>query len=208
MDTGTEPARPGGTTSVRRGPKAKRGEVASRILAAARASFAANGYAGTTLRAVAADAGVDSALVPYYFSDKAGLLAACLELPDGFAEAVAAAAATPARGRGRALIEAMLSQWEDPAFTETFRSIILTAAHEPVAMERLRQVFAETILAAMSRNLEGDERYLRASLVASQIIGVAMTRYVWRVGALAELSNEEVVRYIAPTIQRYITGAL
>jgi AcrR family transcriptional regulator len=182
--------------------------VADRVLAAARASFASNGYAGTTLRAVAADAGVDSALVPYYFSDKAGLLAACLELPEGFADAVAAAAATPARGRGRALIDAMLSQWEDPAFAEIFRSIILTAAHEPVAMERLRQVFAGTILAAMSRTLDGEERYLRASLIASQIIGVAMTRYIWRVGALAELSPENVARYIAPTIQRYITGTL
>jgi AcrR family transcriptional regulator len=160
------------------------------------------------VRAVATNAGVDSALVPYYFSDKTGLLAACLELPGDFGETVAAAAAAPARRRGRALIDAMLKQGEDPAFAEVFRAMILAAAHEPLAMERLRQLFAETILAAMTRNFDAEERQLRASLVASQLIGVAMTRYVWRVGSLAALSAQDLARYIAPTIQRYITGAL
>lgn len=195
-------------TEKRRGPKGQRGAVADRILGAARSSFATSGYAGTTLRSVADAAEVDPALITYYFADKTGLLAACLEPPPNFARTVAAAAAAPPLIRGRALVEAMLSQWEDPAFAEISRSIILTAAHEPVAMDRLRQLLAGTILPAVASNLDGQERYLRVGLIASQMVGVAITRYVWRVGALADLTPEEVAKHVAPTIQRYLSGPL
>jgi AcrR family transcriptional regulator len=197
-----------GGTPGQRGPKGPRGELADRILSAARASFGTVGYAQTTLRAVAAAADVDPALVTYYFAGKAGLFEAALEPPEGLGDRVKSAASAPLLERGRALIEAMLAQWEDPAFAEIFRSLILTAAHEPLAMERLREVFTGTLLAAMSETLDGEERALRASLVSSQVIGVAMTRYVWRVGAIAELGAEDVSRYIGPTIQRYLSGPL
>jgi hypothetical protein len=95
-----------------------------------------------------------------------------------------------------------------PGLAEVLRSIILTAAHEPTAMQRLRGVFAGSLLTAVAGHLDDDERTLRAGLVASQLIGVAMARYVWRVGALAELHRDQVVRYIAPTIQRYLAGRL
>jgi AcrR family transcriptional regulator len=192
----------------RRGPKAARGEIAERILVAARTSFATRGYAGTTLHDVAAAAGVDRALVTYYFTGKAGLLAAAIQPPEGFIEDVLRASSAPLRQRGRALAENMLTQWETPGLAEVLRSIILTAAHEPTAMQRLRGVFTGNLLAAVAGHLGDDERTLRAGLVASQLIGVAMARYVWRVGALAELDRDQVVRYIAPTIQRYLTGRL
>jgi AcrR family transcriptional regulator len=198
----------GSSPGGRRGPKAQRGEVADLVLSSARASFATRGYAGTTMRSVAVLAGVDPALVTYYFSSKEGLLAAALEPPPRMGQVIAAAAAAPIRKRGKALVEALVSQWEDPAFADISRSIILTAAHEQIAMERLRQVFAVSILAAVSENLDAGERFLRVGLVASQMIGVAMARYVWQVGALAELPPEDVVRYVAPTVQRYLSGTL
>jgi AcrR family transcriptional regulator len=192
----------------RRGPKAARGEIAERILTAARTSFATRGYAGTTVRDVAAAARVDHALVTYYFTSKAGLLAAAMQPPVGFVEDAMRASAAPLRHRGRALTENMLTQWETPGPAEVLRSIILTAAHEPAALQRLRGVFTGSLLAAVAGHLDDDERTLRAGLVASQLIGVAMARYVWRVGALAELDRDQVVRYIAPAIQRYLTGRL
>ena len=195
--------------AAKRGPKAQRGEVSEQILAAARASFAQHGYAGTTMRSAAAAAGVDPALVTYYFGDKPGLLAAVLEPPATMIEAITAAASAPIRHRGEALVTTLLAQWESPVSGEILRSIILTAAHEPVAMDRLREVFAFSILAAVSAHLDDEaERGLRTGLVASQMIGVVMARYVWRVGALAEMAPDEVVRYIAPTIQRYLAGRL
>jgi AcrR family transcriptional regulator len=193
---------------VRRGPKGQRGEVADAIVASARKAFSTNGFAGTTNRAVAQAAGVDAALVSYYFPDKAALLAAALELPPGFIEAVRAGVATPISRRGSALVKTLIGHWENPASAEIHRSIVLTAAHEPFAMDRLRQIFGQNLLASVSASLDDDERVLRAGLVASQMIGLAMARYVWQVGALATLPSQDVVRYVAPTIQRYLNGRL
>src|SRR4051812_37073244 len=124
-------------------------------------------------------------------------------------EAIAEAAGAPIRRRGEALVTTLLDQWESPVTGEILRSILLTAAHEPVATDRLRQVFAASIINAVSAKLDNEEeRVLRTGLIASQMIGLAMARYIWQVGALATMSTDDVVRYIAPTIQRYLSGAL
>ncbi len=191
-----------------RGPRGDRGVLADRILVAARASFAVHGFAGTTLRSVAQDADVDPSLVNYYFTNKAGLLEAVLTPPDGFVTGIAQSSAAPARTRGRAMVTSMLGMWERPDAADVLRSIILTAAHEPVAMQRVQQVFADGILAAVARHLDDDQRDIRASLISSQLVGLAMTRYVWKIGVLATLPVDQVVDLIAPTVQRYLTAPL
>ncbi len=95
--------------AIQRGPREERGVIAERIVRAALFSFAHNGYAGTSLRAVAVSAGVDPALLHYYFADKRGLLEATLVLPVGFLEGITLASSAPMRHRGRSLVEAMLS---------------------------------------------------------------------------------------------------
>jgi AcrR family transcriptional regulator len=191
-----------------RGPRDERGVVAARILSVARASFAAQGYAGTSLRSVGREADVDPALVTYYFRDKAGLLDAALVPPPDWTEAIAGAAATPIRVRGAALVDTMIEAWQQPATEEFLRSAILTAAHEPVALQRLAANFAVHILDAVSSRLDDEERALRASLASTQMVGLAMIRYVWKVGAVSALSDEEVVRLVGPTVQRYLSGRL
>jgi AcrR family transcriptional regulator len=191
---------------VRRGPRDERGIVAARILSAARASFAAHGYAGTSLRSVARDAGVDPALVSYYFKSKSGLLDAALVPPPGWTDAIANAAATPIQRRGVALVQTMIGAWEAPATEEFLRSTILTAAHEPIALQRLATNFAVHILDAVSSRLDDDERLVRASLAATQIVGLAMMRYVWKVGAIATIPSNQAVALVAPTVQRYLSG--
>ncbi len=193
---------------IQRGPREQRGVLEERILRTARASFASNGYAGTSLRSVAVAAGVDPALLHYYFQNKRGLLEAVLVLPVGFLEGIAQASAAPMQQRGRSLVEATLTIWEQAEAAETLRSIILTAAHEPIAMQRLREVFAIHIFKAVAENLSDDEKHLRVGLVASQLVGLAMTRYVWQVGALVDLSPTEIVNLIAPTIQSYLCARL
>jgi Tetracyclin repressor-like, C-terminal domain len=102
----------------------------------------------------------------------------------------------------------MIDAWEDPATEGFLRSAILTAAHEPIALERLAANFAIHILDAVSSRLSDQERFVRASLASSQLVGLAMTRYIWKVGALAGLPPTRVIDLIAPTIQRYLTGEL
>ncbi|WP_063824732.1 TetR/AcrR family transcriptional regulator [Nocardia pseudovaccinii] len=191
-----------------RGPRGERGAQADRILTAARKSFAERGYAGTSLRSVAQAADVDPTLVNYYFSNKTGLLKAALEPPAAFGEAIAEAAQMPMEERGRAFVEAAVRMWDDPATSEVLRSIILAASHEPFAMERLRSVFSALVLQVVSASLPRDEAELRANLVSTQIVGLAMTRYVWAIDRIADISSEQVIRLIAPTVQHYLTGAM
>jgi AcrR family transcriptional regulator len=204
----TSGERPGPRGMAPRGPRDDRGVIAERILVAARSSFAEVGFAGTTLRGVARQANVDPTLVSYYFKTKTGLLEAALIPPEGWVTALADAAASPVRERGSALVQMFIGAWEEPATAEFLRSVILTAAHEPVALQHLAADFARYILQAVSAHLDDADRFARASLASSQMVGLAMTRYVWKVGAIAQMPPEDVVRYIGPTIQRYLTGKL
>ncbi len=194
--------------AARRGPSLDRGVLVARIVAVARASFAENGWAGTTLRAVARDSGVDSRLVSYYFKDKSALLQACLQPPPGYLERIRVVTHTPLRRRGAALVQTLLTSWNDPPTATVLRSIILTAAHEPVARQRLQDVFRTGMIGAVADSLDDDDRSKRAGLVASQLVGLAMTRYVWRLEPIAGLPDGEVVALIGPTIQRYLSGPL
>lgn len=160
------------------------------------------------MRSVAREADVDAALVSYYFTNKSGLLDAALTPPPGYGARIAEAAQAPLARRGAALVRAMVDAWEDAEESVFLRSIILTAAHEPVAMDRLRETFGLLIIGAVSEALEEDERLLRTALVASQVVGVALTRYVWASGPMATLAADEVVALIAPTVQRYLTQPL
>ncbi|AYV25401.1 transcriptional regulator BetI [Streptomyces sp. ADI95-16] len=191
-----------------RGPRGERGEQADKIVAAARRSFATRGYAATSLRSVAQEAGVDPGLVNYYFRTKTGLLEEVMQPPEAFGAAVAAAAEQPLERRGHAFVQATLSLWEDPVPAEILRSIILTAAQEPAALQRLRQLFSELVLAVVSHSLPDTERNLRASLIATQIVGMVMNRYIWQVGVIATLPADAVTDLLAPTIQHYLTGPL
>ncbi|MFB7181559.1 TetR family transcriptional regulator [Streptomyces sp. NPDC056257] len=191
-----------------RGPRGERGEQADKIVAAARRSFATRGYAATSLRSVAQEAGVDPGLVNYYFRNKTGLLEEVMQPPEAFGAAVAAAAEQPMERRGHAFVQASLDLWEDPVSAEVLRSIILTAAQEPVALQRLRQLFSELVLAVVSHGLPDTERNLRASLISTQIVGMVMNRYIWQLGAITTLPASSVADLLAPTIQGYLAGPL
>jgi AcrR family transcriptional regulator len=205
---GTAQSRSGDGEVPRRGPRDTRGVLADRVLAAARSLFATRGYAATSLRNVADLADVDVALVSYYFKNKAGLLDAALTLPAEFGAQVAAAAAAPIDHRGRAMVAAHLAAWEDEPTANILRAIILAAANEPSAMDRVRAIYTARFLDVIASGLPEDERRLRAGLVAAQFLGLAMTRYVWRVGALADLSPEAVSKVMSPIVQRYLTEPL
>lgn len=100
---------------------------------------------------------------------------------------MAAAAEQPMDRRGHAFVQAALNLWEDPVSAEILRAIILTAAQEPAALQRLRQLYSELVLAVVSHSLPDTERNLRASLISTQIVGMVMNRYIWQIGTIATL---------------------
>jgi AcrR family transcriptional regulator len=182
--------------------------LSARILAAAREAFAETGWAGTTIRAVARAADVDPALVYHYFGSKEALLDAATTPPQRWLENVAATWATPRDQLGAALLRLMLGSWADEEIGPFLRAVLLTAAHEQSTREKLRLVVERSLIGVSHLGADTQDRMVRSGLISSQIMGLAMMRYVWRIEPLASMTDDELVAAIAPNLQHYIEGDL
>lgn len=190
------------------GPRDERGVLAARIVAAARVEFAEHGWAGTTIRAIARAADVDPALVYHYFGSKEKLLDAATNPPQMWLDDVAKVWVTPVEQLGAAVLELMLASWDDEEIGPTLHAILQTAAHEPTTREKLRRVVAGSLMGVAQLGVDEDERLVRSGLIASQTIGLALMRYVWKIEPLASMTNEEMLAAITPNLQRYVDGDL
>lgn len=195
------------TATVRRGRRPGRPDTKAAILAAARERFAAVGFAGTTIRAIATDAGVDAALVHHYFGAKEDLFVAALALPVDPREVIGAAVAGPAEEAAEKLIRTFLTVWDDPGFQPALLATVRRIL-EPGGDRLIREGFLPVVLIPIGEQLGIDRPDLRMPLVASQLIGLIVARYVVRMEPIASLDVDRLVGIYAPTVQRYLTGAL
>ena len=192
--------------SITPGPRDERGVLAARILAAARDEFAEHGWAGTAIRAVARTADVDPALIYHYFGSKEGLLDAATTPPQKWLDAVAATWATPKADLGRQLLRTVLDTWTDVEVGPILRAVVLTAAHEDKTREKLRLIVERGLIGGSTLEADEDERLRRSGLIATQLIGFALLRYVWKIEPIASMPEDEVVAAMAPNLQRYVEG--
>ncbi|BBY66415.1 TetR/AcrR family transcriptional regulator [Mycolicibacterium helvum] len=190
------------------GPRDEKGVLSARILEAARGEFAQHGSAGTTIRAVARAADVDPALVYHYFSSKDGLLDAATNPPQRWLESVAKTWTTPVAQLGEALLHLMLRAWADDEIGPILRAVLQTAAHEATTREKLRRIVEGQLMGASQLGIDTDDRRKRSGLISSQIMGLAMMRYIWKIEPVASMREDEIVAAIAPNLQRYIDGDL
>ena len=169
------------------------------ILHAARARFGAEGYDRATVRAIAADAGIDPSMVMRYFGSKRQLFAVAAEfdlrLPD--------LAGTPREEVGHVLAAHLLARWEDDAL----KILLRTAVTDEEAAARMRTIFIEQLTPTIAALSDDPAAALtRAGLVSSQALGVALTRYVLQLPPVVTMTPAELVEWIAPTLQRYLVG--
>lgn len=190
------------------GPRDEKGVLAARILDAARAEFAQHGSAGTTIRAVARAADVDPALVYHYFDSKDRLLDAATNPPQRWLENVAKTWTTPVAQLGAALLRMMLSAWTDDEIGPILRAVLQTAAHEVSTREKLRRVVEGQLMGVSQLGIDEEDRRRRSGLISSQIMGLAMMRYIWKIEPVASMSEDEIVAAVAPNLQRYVDGDL
>ncbi|MCV7348218.1 TetR/AcrR family transcriptional regulator [Mycolicibacterium rhodesiae] len=190
------------------GPRDEKGVLAARIVEAARGEFAQHGSAGTTIRAVARAADVDPALVYHYFGSKEGLLDAATNPPHRWLEDVARTWTTPVPQLGTALLRLMLGAWADDEIGPVLRAVLQTAAHEPSTREKLRRVVEGQLMGVSQLGADEADRRKRSGLISSQIMGLAMMRYVWQIEPLSSMNEDEIVTAVAPNLQRYIDGDL
>ncbi|MFD7324972.1 TetR family transcriptional regulator [Streptomyces sp. NPDC059875] len=170
------------------------------ILEAARERFASDGYERATIRAIARDAGIDPSMVMRYYGSKEGLFAAASEFELDLPEL----AILPSRHVGAALVTHFLDRWErDDVLTGLLRVGVTNAA----GVERMQTIFAGQLgPVALGVCPDPAEAPRRAALVASQILGMALTRYVLRFPPAVEMSRDEIVAWLGPTVQRYLTA--
>jgi AcrR family transcriptional regulator len=183
-------------------------DTRAEILAAARTLFAARGFAGASIRAIAADAGVDPSLVHHYFGTKDDLFVAALELPVDPRVAMLPVLEGGIDGAGERLLRVFVSVWDDEHARLALLGLV-RGVFEPTGRQLLRDGLLGVVLGPIAPALGiVDDPQRRISLVASQMIGLVMLRYVLEVEPLASMDSELLVSTYAPTLQRYLSDPL
>ncbi len=178
------------------------------ILTAARELFADLGFERTTMRGVAARAGVDPSLIHHYFTDKDGLLAAALTLPLDPATLFAGLKDDPERA-GAELVRRLLDVWEtNPGARERMVGLLRASLSHERAAGVFRDLLGATVLAGLAEIVTPDRPRLRAALVGTQLGGLMLGRYVLRVPGVADASREQLAPAVGAAVQQYLTGSL
>lgn len=191
-----------------RGRRPGSSDTSARILEAARVAFGERGYAATTIRGIAAAAGVDPALVLHYFSTKADLYAAAIELPVAPSVMISQVFAGDAAGLGRRVTEFFFSVWESPQSRRPLLGMLGGAiAGNEVGTAGLRGFLERGVVArAVAAMGGGRNTQVRVELAMAHLLGVAVIRYVVKVEPVASLEVGRVIDLVAPRVQSYFDG--
>ncbi|WP_229383283.1 TetR/AcrR family transcriptional regulator [Microbacterium allomyrinae] len=189
----------------RRGrPRAGESDARERILAAAIDEFGELGYDGATMRGIAARAGVDSALVHHHFGTKADLFGETIGAPMRPDIALPDILAGPRNEVGERIVRYILETWEQPEVRRRGVALLRTAIGNKLTTPLLAGFLSRELLSRIALALDVADAELRASLVASQVAGLLIARYVLRLPALTEASVDELVVRVAPSVQRFL----
>ncbi len=176
------------------------------MLAAARAEFAGKGFDRTTIRGIAKIAGVDASLVHHYFGSKDDLFLAALEIPIDPRTLIPELARDGVDGLGMRIAATFLGVWDVETNRLPMVALLRTSMSSDDASSLLRNGMARLVFDAISGVLDVPDGELRAQLVGSQLLGLAVTRYVLALEPLASTPQHVVAAAIGPTLQRYLDG--
>jgi AcrR family transcriptional regulator len=178
------------------------------ILEAAGRQFSELGYDRTSMRSVAQEAGVDPALIVHFFANKSRLFVEAVGPPVDPQLLVDALSSTPLDQAGEQLARLFVAILDNPQARRRVTGLVRAAASEPEAARLVRDLVSREILTRVVEALGVDDGERRAALVGSQLIGLVMARVVVGVEPLVEMTAEEIVAALAPTLQRYLSGPL
>lgn len=177
-----------------------------RIIDAARERFMREGYDKATVRAIAADARVDVAMVYYFFGSKEGLFtASALTGPEHPLHQLAALLDEGTTQIGPRLVRQFFEHWEEGGAFEPFMTLWRSAAIHPQARKVLHDSLAGPVAKRVAAEFGVADAELRVELVASHLAGLAFARYQLKIEPLASTTVEDLVGWLGPTVQRYLT---
>ena len=195
------------------GPGRRTGQPETRqaILDAARARFTAEGFTATTVRAIATDAGVDAAMINYFFGSKQKLFEEALALRANPMTLVPPQLKGSVEGLPRRILTTLLETWDNPEFRSPLLALVTNLSDDPTANVLLRNFVEEVIGRPIATRLTesgvpADIATLRAGLMASQLAGLIIARYVVQARPLADLPREVVIDTLAPALEVVILG--
>lgn len=195
-------------TVSRRTPGRRPGgpDTRGEIVRAARESFADKGFAATSIRAVARQAGVDAALVHHYFDSKDELFIEAMALPLDPRQVAAAILDGSREDLGRRIATVFLNVWESDEGQQRMKAMLRSVVTSDEVARIMREGMTRMILEPVSRFIDVPDAKLRVGLIASHLIGMALTRYVVELEPVASADLDTLVERLAPAIQQYVSG--
>ena len=177
--------------------KVRDGEATrSTILITARSQFGNHGFERTTIRSVASEAGVDPALVMHYFGSKAELFAAASRFDINFPDLSAIAPEHIAD----VLLPMFIAVWGPHG---PFLPLLRAAATNRAAADALLVVFVDQVAPALAAVVP-DRAAERAALVGSQLLGLAVARYILCIPSLAGMDDAQLIEWLRPVLAHYL----
>ncbi|GAB2557523.1 TetR/AcrR family transcriptional regulator [Nocardia heshunensis] len=170
------------------------------ILEVARRRFLAEGYVQVTMRSLAADAGVDAALISYFFGSKRGLFAAVMTLPENPADLLAAALPGDPAGLARRVLTSLLATWDDPIRGQAIRTVLAASIQDPDLARGIREMIDRELITVLADHLGGTRARARAGLFATQALGLIHARYILRLEPTASMPTDELIRTLTPAL--------
>ncbi|MER5642204.1 TetR family transcriptional regulator [Kitasatospora sp. NPDC002227] len=178
------------------------------VLDVARRRFLADGYQGVTLRSVAAEAGVDQALISYYFGSKRGLFGAAMALAVNPAEVAAQAVAGDLTTLPQRVLRTLIAVWDSPEAGPPLLAMLRNVAQDESHAALLREVVQQEIVERVAARLDGPNAHHRATAFGAVITGVITLRYLVRLEPLASMSPDEILRHVGPALRTALFGPL
>ncbi len=189
-----------------RGRRTGRPQTRAQILEVARRRFLADGYQAVTMRAVAADAGVDAALISYFFGSKKGLFGAALALSANPPQVLLGALPGTPAGLPERVLRALLDAWDKPEHGEPLRVMVSAAVEDPEVGRLLKEVIEREMIERVAEHLGGAEAGYRAAAFTTQLAGVVLSRYVLELDPVATMTVDELVRHLNPGLHAALAG--
>ena len=198
------------------GRRPGKADTRGEIVEAAKRVFAAKGYDGASLRAVAREAEVDPALVHHYFDGKASLFVAAMALPFDprtvqSGHSAATSMSTSNSSHGTMVVTGFLTMWDHAEGTgSSFAACVAGMAASASVADAMREFVAERVWnnSPVNENESGDVARRRRALVSSQLMGLAFTRYILRVPPVSTATPAEIAEWAGPTLNRYMVGSI
>jgi AcrR family transcriptional regulator len=196
------------TKTPRTGRRPGTNTTQAQILDAANRLFLERGYQAATMRAIAKEAGVDPSLIVHFFGSKLNLFSEAVEWPFDPEEEMPKLFADGRANVGRNAVRLVLRVWEQGGTRDPVLTMLEAAISDPGAAEMLGEFIRHPLFGPMLERLGSDRPELRANLISSQFVGLGLARYVLKFEPIASATAEQVVEWVAPNIQRYLTGKL